>query len=518
MIQLHLYNETAELTGASRNLVEQVATECQLKYDYWTRRRGTARPKMDSRTLEYFNDGKFPAGWASRIVKNVLSRASEEFEVVDHRQYPAIIDLQLTALPNTPWDHQQRALKAAQDHEIGIIQVPTRGGKTLIMGLCASQFSVRTLILVPNKLLLTQEYEVFSQIFGEERVGRVGGGFDEYDKPVIVATVQTMNSRIKQKRTHVLFQNVGCLLIDECHHIKHGGYKLRNTYFEICQRFVNARYRLGFTATPGKTHSIERRFLEGCTGEMIFSEDISTLTEAGIITPAKVLLVPMKLPKTRTLGDILIEDHGVESERGVDIEVQFKRRNLPVPIIPTFGQQLTEKVTENPKFRELVKDLAEYYGRHLRKSVIVAVSRVEEGVIAFTEGKFAIDSAIGLSGKDKDETRESVLKDFRTGKTHILVSTLLREGIDLPKADVLIMAGADVKSATPVIQRAGRVLTRDDGKELAIVIDFYLQDKGTLRKHSRDRAILYEEQGWELELLEKEELAKMRKANLGNRE
>lgn len=491
---------------------ELINRACTLTYDFWIRRRGMPRPKRDSRELCYYVDGKFPTGWLNRVISRALERSSVEYEVVDEREYPKVIDLEISALPDDPWEHQTNALKAAEEHERGIIQVPTRGGKTLIMGLCAGRFSTRTLVLVPNKLLLAQEYDVFCKIFGEDKVGRVGSGYDDYDKPLIVASVQTMHRRIKQARTQELFDTVGCLLIDECHHIKHGGYKLRNTYFDIVQGFNQARYRLGFTATPGKTDSLERRFLEAATGKMIFHEDISTLTRKGIITPARVLIVPKKLPKTRTLRDILEEDHGLLTERGEEPERVFLRNNIPIPHTPGFSEQLKEKVTENPKIRKLVKDLAEYYAHVEKKTVIVAVSRVEQGTIAYTEGDHAIEGAVALSGKAKDAEREQILGDFKAGKIPILVSTLLREGIDIPKADVLIMASADIKSATPVIQKAGRVLTRDKGKELAIIIDFYLQDKGTLRKHSRERMILYEQQGWEIEVLDQQSIKRIRQA------
>ncbi|KKW11019.1 MAG: or RNA helicase of superfamily II protein [Candidatus Gottesmanbacteria bacterium GW2011_GWB1_49_7] len=503
-------NSYTQVVDAEPYVLEAIARECTLVYEFWTRRRGAPKPKRDERELCYLNKKNgFPAGWTDQIIER-LKRLEVPVDIEDRRNYPEVVGLPLQALPDEPWEHQSNALKAATESERGIIQVPTRGGKTLIMGLCTAQFSVRTLVLVPNKLLLDQEFQLFSRIFGEDKVGCVGGGKNEYDRPLIIATVQTMYRRLGQPRTVKLFRSVGCLLIDECHHIKHGGYKLQNTYFEICQRFKSARFRLGFTATPGSTKSLERRFLEGVTGPLIFSENIATLTKKGIITPAKVLIIPIDLPKTRTLRDILWDDHQIDLLPNEDVEAAFRNKGLQVPSIPSFSQQLKLKVTENPIIRELIKTIAEHFSLCYNRSVIVMVSRVEQGVDAFTSGQFAIRGAEGLSGKDTDVQRQDVLTRFKTGELKVLVSTLVREGVDIPKADVIIMAAADVKSATPVIQRAGRVLTKDPGKDQATIVDFFFRDRGVLRKHSRERMLVYAEQGWDLEVFEREDFERVR--------
>jgi len=514
MIQLLIHNSTTVVISEDEVALTLIEDTCTLVYEYFWRRKGSPRAKRDSRDLRYFdrNYGDFPAGWTGKVCR-ALKRHDIPFSVVDERKKPKKISLPILALPDevdSVYDHQNEAVVAVQEAERGIVRVPTRGGKTLIMALTIASFSVPTVVMVPNVTLLHQEYEVFSQVFGEDRVGRLGDGHADYDRDVIVATVPTLSSRADDFFTILrVFRRMGCLLLDECHHVSHGGYKLRNTYFEVAQRCEAAYFRVGFTATPGKTTSLERQLLTGVAGKLIYSIDIEELTKRDLLTPAQVKMVVVDRPHTPTLREILEEQHGITVPARADLEQVFRKHQLPVPKTPTFHEQLREKVVDDHDFRLLVRDLAEHYS-NAGRSVIVLVSLVEKGVRVFTEGEYAIKDAVGLSGEDAD--RNIVLENFRHGTFQVLVSTLVREGVDIPKADVLIMAQPDVQDATPVLQRAGRVLTRSTGKDSAVIVDFYLRDQGVLERHSKARMKLYDQNSFNIDLLGAEDVEKMRNA------
>jgi len=509
MIYIKLHNSLTVVSGEDDTAYTLIEKCCALQYDFFIRRKGSPRAQRKSRELNYFSrrHPSFPSGWTGKIVKELQHRECA-YEIIDERVVPPKIDLQILALPNDPWQHQEEALRAIQQNERGIVRVPTRGGKTLIMALTIASFNVPTVVMVPSKTLLEQEYEVFAQVFGEKKVGRLGGGHLDYHKDIIVATIQTLSSRQDDFFTiWRIFRRVGCVLFDECHHVGHGGYKLRNTYFEVAQRCNGAYYRIGFTATPGKTSSLERQLLTGVAGRLIYSVDIEELTQRKILTPARVDFVVIDRPHTPTLKEILQDVHGISAPGRTDVESLFRRNRIPIPHVPTFQEQLAEKITDDADFRRLVKTLAEFYAREGR-SVIVLVSLVQRGVLAFTEGEFAITGAVGLSGQDTG--REEVLEQFRNGHFSVLVSTLIKEGVDIPRADVLLLASCDVMDATPVLQRAGRVLTASPGKAQALVVDFYIRDQGTLERHSKARMKLYDQNSFDLNLLGAEELERMR--------
>jgi superfamily II DNA or RNA helicase len=501
MTKLEIFNSLTVVTSDDEAAITFIEDSCTLVYEFFIRRKGSPRAQRKSRELRYFSkkDPQFPTGWVGKI-STELRRYKIPYVIDDKRNIPPKINLPVIALPNDPWDHQQEALIAIQENERGIVRVPTRGGKTLIMAMSIAYFQVPTVVIVPNNTLLTQEYEVFSQVFGEERVGMLGNGYQDYEKDVLVATTQTLYSRMDDFWTQIcVFKRRGCVLLDECHHINHGGYKLRNTYFEIAQRCEQAYYRIGFTATPGKTTSLERKLLNAVAGKMIFSVGIEDLKRKEVLTPARVNMVVINRPHTITLREY-IQNQGVTIPRGADLELLCRRYRIPIPSIPTFQDQLESKITKDHKFRKLVKRLAEHYSKD-GKAVIVTVSRIEEGVQVFSDpnSPYYIDGSIGLHGKS--ERRSQVLEEFRQGDFSVLISTLVKEGVDLPRADVLILAACDVISSTPVLQRAGRVLTRHEGKEKAIIVDFYISDNGVLERHSKERMKLYDENAFEIEIM-----------------
>jgi len=497
MVLFSVTNTVTVVKGSEKEL-HHIRNRCTVIYDYFIKPRYRKTPQHKTRELCYFVDNTFPTGWLS-VITVFCRRQHIAYEVEDTREKPSRISLSLLAMEAEPWDHQVEALRSIEEENRGFIHVPTRGGKTLIMGLSIASFAVPSLVIVPNRMLLHQEYDVFCTMFGADHVGRIGDGYEEYNHDIIVATVQTLHSRIDHPEMQVsVFNRIGYVLFDECHHIKQGGYEPRNTYFTVADRFVNAYYRVGFTATPGATGKLQRVLLEAVTGPMLYSISIEKLTEQQILTKAKAQMVVVERPKTPTLREIMASRYNITDSRG-DLEETCRQMGIPIPHIPDFRQQLNDKVINSPGFRRLIKTIAEQQAAQ-GKRVLVVVSRVEKGVEVFTDGgECSIADAAGLSGKTKD--REEILQRFKDGQIAILVSTVVKEGVDIPIADVVIMAAADVMDPIPVLQRVGRVLTGHKGKEQALIIDFFIKDKGTLARHSKKRMELYIDQGFEVEVV-----------------
>ena len=91
---------------------------------------------------------------------------------------------------------------------------------------------------------------------------------------------------------------------------------------------------------------------------------------------------------------------------------------------------------------------------------------------------------IWLSGEDGGEIRERSMDLFREGHIAGMVSTLLREGVDIPELDTVILAGGG-KSAIQLIQTVGRSL-RPQGGETATIVD--CKDMGPyIQNHAKER-------------------------------
>ena len=75
----------------------------------------------------------------------------------------------------------------------------------------------------------------------------------------------------------------------------------------------------------------------------------------------------------------------------------------------------------------------------------------------------------------------------------LLASSIFDEGENLPSVSVLILAGGETgsKKGRRLRQRIGRVLRLAEGKERALVIDFFDKTHQYLEKHSKKRLEVY---------------------------
>ena len=74
----------------------------------------------------------------------------------------------------------------------------------------------------------------------------------------------------------------------------------------------------------------------------------------------------------------------------------------------------------------------------------------------------------------------------------LIGTSVIGEGVDLPCAENLIMAGGG-KARSQVIQNIGCVLGIMGEKEKATIFDFTDRDGGFLEEHSEERSLIYEE-------------------------
>ena len=106
------------------------------------------------------------------------------------------------------------------------------------------------------------------------------------------------------------------------------------------------------------------------------------------------------------------------------------------------------------------------------KKIVIFCASVDH---AAEIAKLLRDSGVkaeAVSGRDRVEVREKILKDYETGSTNVLCACdLLNEGWDSPHTTVLFMARPTM-SKTIYLQQLGRGTRRCPGKEDLLVIDF----------------------------------------------
>ncbi len=482
IVKFIIENVTTKIEGV---IPPEVLIECGVLHSFYIQKRRNEMkngkltfryyPAQKERTIQMFNksDNSFPTGWIKRV-KDVYRQQgytvlTEDIRTGEKNKY----DFEAT-LPFPLRYYQEEAVAVALRRTRTILKIGTGGGKTLIAVDIADKLKTDTLIIVPSLILLDQTYDEFCQAFGAEHVGRIGEGDYEPSK-ITVASIQTLWARRDNQLVNTFLRSINCLIIDECHFVgskakkkKGENYKdweLGNTWFIMCQKMMNAKYRIGLTATPGDENTLPRRLLEATIGRVGYDKGASELIDEGFLTPVHIKMITCE-----------IEDS-----------------------ISNYKKAYKANIIENKDRNQLIVDTAKELIAE-GKTVLIIVNQVERhGKVLETmmEG----EDVEFLWGQTKKDERKDILDRFKSGDLSCLITTVVKEGANIPVADALIYAQAG-KSKRTIIQRVGRVMRLSEGKESAIIIDFYDEDGAVLEKHSNQRLEVYRsEEAFKIEVI-----------------
>ena len=132
-----------------------------------------------------------------------------------------------------------------QGEERALLISATGTGKTYASAFAMRELGFkRVLFLVHRGQLARQTKKSYEKVFAKSvTMGLVGGGYREYDKDYIFATVQTLN-----RDSHLMEYQpdaFDCIILDEAHHSSADTYQKVMNYFK-------PKLWLGMTATPDK--------------------------------------------------------------------------------------------------------------------------------------------------------------------------------------------------------------------------------------------------------------------------
>ncbi|USG99131.1 DEAD/DEAH box helicase [Thermococcus argininiproducens] len=368
----------------------------------------------------------FPVGLIPRV-KALLNSKGYRVRIIDERE---ITGVEINGTWNDKYQlrrYQQRAVKKALRTSMGVLALPVGSGKTIIGLRLIYELNLSTLVVVHTKELLYQWADNIREVLGIEP-GLVGdNNWDE--KPVTVAMIQTLLSRGVNK----LKKQYAILMFDECHRTS-AAEKFYELGISLPQKF-----RFGLSATPWRRIKGEELKIEGAIGPIIYEIKAEDLIKEKFLAKPRFMII------------------GYES-------------SMP-PLAERYKELYEEIIMENEERNKAIVKTAYKLAKQGHR-VLIDVKRIEHGKILIEMLKKKGINAEFLSSQTPN--RWEIFEKFRNGEINVLISTLLKEGVDIPEISAIILAGGG-KSDIMTIQTIGRAL-RPKGGSNAIIVDIKDED------------------------------------------
>ncbi len=381
-----------------------------------------ARQKLDeehvhapiSETEDWVREGSEAA------IKRLLYEAG--YPVQDHRELASGEELPID-LNVRLRDYQQNWVDRFAEAGEGVFVGPPGSGKTVAAMGAMAHVEGETLVLVPSRDLAQQWADAMVEYTSLEphQIGQYHGGRKEV-RPVTIATYQIAG----MDRHRSLFDDRewGLVIFDECQHVPSDVYR-RSTHLQ-------SKHRLGLSASPIREDDRQTEIFT-LVGPPI-GTDWEALFEAGFVAEPEL--------------EIRYVPWGDDEQANAYGSAEGR-----------------EKYRIAAKNRGKIDEVRYLLSAHPDAKAIVFVDYLEQG----RELSEALEVPF-LSGETPHYERQRLLDEFRRDERDLLIiSRVGDEGIDLPTADLAIVASGLGGSRRQGTQRAGRTM-RPAGGALVYVL------------------------------------------------
>jgi superfamily II DNA or RNA helicase len=463
-----------------------------VKYNNGIRLKGTARNRM---ITDFFTTTC--VDWSRGVAQKLempLYRVEDNDVIVPYGVYQYVTGMKFTEDKSTPCDiqyvepklangfklrdYQLDTVKQMVENRRGASQLATGAGKTLIIGGFLNVLeqgygdgNLTGLIIVPSSHLYDEtterleKYGVKVKKYGATRCLEKGY--------VTVAMTMSILNDIKSGKVDTSHVNV--VLYDEAHHVS------AQTYFEI------------------GTHFLDAHFMQGLSGSLLDRpsdsynwNDLNTfsLQESRIVALFGSLIKEITYDELVTMG--FLSDCKI-----YQIECDFKsnKKSDYVKIAP--------EVIECDGRLATFADAIQYAHNELGYSRFMCYVRVREAGERFLHMMEArgMKALIAYGGKQNAFLNESgeieyvyenaLFPKFASGEFNVLIGTsAVEEGVDVPACDSVVnLAGGT--SIRQILQRVGRSVRLDAGKDHALILDSYDKGHDMTKKHSNRRSDIF---------------------------
>lgn len=327
----------------------------------------------------------------------------------------------------------------------------TGGGKTHVFArVIERKHPKRALVIAHRKELIEQAAARIYDATGLE--SDIEMGWQQADdgflkkKPVVIATVQSLNSGNGKKRMHKWKpEEFGLIVCDEYHH---GTSKSYRAVFDYFKQNPDLKI-LGVTATPDRA---DEEALSQICDSVAFKYDIWDGVNDGWLVPitqqfCNVSSLDFSHVRT-TAGDLN------EGDLAKIMEAEENVQGVCHPALEVLYGLEPKTLSSKPvgDWGVFINSL----GRTPRRAIVFTVSVAQAEACCNILNRVVPGIAAWLCGKTPKEEREDILRNYQNGKTPVVVNCgVLTEGFDAPATEVIFMA-RPTKSRSLYTQMVGR--------------------------------------------------------------
>lgn len=397
------------LEARDRNVFENVAKRNLEHNDHYTAYEGDTGMRLKR--------------GAEADVKEALY--DEGYPVIDERRLDQGADLTVQLTEEIELrDYQEEWVSAFEARGAGVFVGPSGSGKTIAAIGAMERIGGETLIVVPSRELANQwEDELLDKTnLRRSKIGQYHGG-EKRIRPVTIATYDT--AAMSRHRKIFNEREWGLVIADECHHA------VANTWKRF--REIQSVARLGLSATPVR-ESGDAKEIYTLIGAPVGTDWGRLFANGHVERPdVELVMVPWASSKARE---------------------RYQRAEGNTKLI---------EAAKNPAKTDVIKSLLE---EHAGQKAIIFADWIKQGK-TLSE---ALDIPF-IYGQTSHSDREAAYQAMRDGDLQaLIVSRVGDEGIDLPDAEVAILASTMGSSRSQTGQRSGRTMRPEGESQVYILL------------------------------------------------
>jgi superfamily II DNA or RNA helicase len=330
-------------------------------------------------------------------------------------------------------DHQEQALAAVDDalaHGITkpVLSMATGTGKTVTFAELLRRRGGTALVLAHQEELINQAARTIAWVWPGVRLGIVQSTRDEWEAPVVVASVPSLRPKRLQRWEPDRFRTV---VVDEAHHAVAASHR-------AVLRYLTPELLVGVTATPFRG---DRASLAQIFDRVVYTFGILDAIGIG----ALVDLVAYQVYTATNLDTVRVEAGDFVS---ADLEAALNTADRNAGVVAAYK---------------------EYAPHATAVTFCVGLHQAEDLAEAFQAHGIPAEAVHGQLTK---QARHARLDAFHDGTLRVLTSVgVLTEGWDEPKVSCILMA-RPTKSLALYTQMVGRGLRTFPGKAQCLMLDF----------------------------------------------